>query len=67
MSGRYVLRVKEQMGAPLQAVFVGFLVENEPEGGAALTGYVADQAELRGLIQRVFDLGLTLLSVTAIE
>jgi hypothetical protein len=32
-----------------------------------LVGLVRDQAELQGLLQRVADLGLTLLSATAID
>jgi hypothetical protein len=36
------------------------------EGGkTTLVGRVRDQAELQGLLQRVSDLGLTLLSATA--
>jgi hypothetical protein len=37
------------------------------EGNTAVTGPLRDQAELQGLLQRVFDLGLTLLEATAIE
>ena len=37
------------------------------EGTTTLTGPVRDQAELQGLLQRVSDLGLTLLQVTAID
>ncbi len=36
-------------------------------GNTVLVGLVRDQAELYGLLQRVADLGLTLLSVNAIE
>jgi hypothetical protein len=61
---RVEIRVREHLGARLGALFAGFTVVNGPEGGAALTGTVADQAQLRGLIDRVFDLGLTLISVT---
>ena len=38
------------------------------EGGkTTLAGRVRDQAELQGLLQRVSDLGLTLLSATTTE
>jgi hypothetical protein len=36
-------------------------------GNTVLSGTVRDQAELHGLFQRVSDLGLTLLSVVAVE
>jgi hypothetical protein len=36
-------------------------------GNTVLEGPVRDQAELQGLLQRVSDLGLTLLSATAID
>ena len=36
-------------------------------GNTTLTGDVRDQAELQGLLQRVSDLGLTLLEVTTIR
>ena len=36
-------------------------------GTTALTGCVRDQAELQGLLQRVSDLGLTLLEATVID
>ena len=37
------------------------------EGTTTLTGPVRDQAELQGLLQRVSDLGLTLLEVTTLD
>lgn len=64
MSGRYQIRVKEQVGPALGALFPGFTVTNQAGNGATLTGLVADQAALRGLIQQIFDLGLTLIAVT---
>jgi hypothetical protein len=36
-------------------------------GATTLSGPIRDQAELQGLLQRVSDLGLTLLGVTAID
>ena len=35
------------------------------DGTTTLSGHVRDQAELQGLLQRVSDLGLTLLEVKA--
>ena len=36
-------------------------------GNTVFTGPVRDQAELQGLLQRVSDLGLTLLSAIAVD
>jgi len=43
--------------------FFPLVVVNKVNGEATLTGAVRDQAELHGLLDRVFDLNLTLLSV----
>ncbi len=43
------------------------MVLTRGDGTTTLTGQVRDQAELQGLLQRVSDLGLTLLEVTAID
>lgn len=61
----YQIRVKGHLGAPLANLFAGLTVQNEPDGSASLTGPMADQAELRGVLLRLFDLGLVLLAVTS--
>lgn len=59
----YEIRVKGHLGPPVAGLFPGMTVVNEPDGEAILAGPVADQAELRGLLLRVFDLGLVLVAV----
>ena len=39
----------------------------EDDGSTSLTGAVADQAELHGLLAKIRDLGVTLISVTVVE
>jgi hypothetical protein len=39
----------------------------QPDGTTLLSGPVADQAALQGLLRRIADLGMTLLSVNALE
>jgi hypothetical protein len=42
-------------------------LSRDPDGSTVLTGTVADQAALHGLLQRVRDIGLPLVSVTNLE
>ena len=46
--------------------FAGMTLSRE-DGTTVLVGRVRDQAELQGLLQRVSDLGLTLLDATALD
>jgi hypothetical protein len=65
---RYEIRVQGQIGPRWHAWFDGMRITHEQgdEGSPVtiLTGPVADQAALRGILSRLWDLNLTLLSVT---
>jgi hypothetical protein len=63
---RYRLVVDGELSDRLESAFDGMTLTRE-EGQTLLVGSVLDQAELQGLLQRVSDLGLVLISVTAIE
>jgi hypothetical protein len=65
-SRQYRLVVAGELSDPIGHAFPGMALSRE-EGTTVLEGAVRDQAELQGLLQRVSDLGLTLLSATAIE
>jgi hypothetical protein len=62
----YRLIVKGELSDRLAVAFEGMTL-TRAEGNTALTGQVRDQAELQALLQRVSDLGLTLLAATAID
>lgn len=62
----YAIRIAGQLGAEWVDWFEGLTITPEPDGGTRLTGVVADQAALHGLLRRVRDLGLTLLAVNVI-
>ena len=47
--------------------FDGFIVTPQASGETLLTGVVADQAALHGLLNKIRDLGLPLLSVKRAE
>jgi hypothetical protein len=63
----YEVRVKGQLGPQWTARFEGMSITSEENGESVLTGPVADQAALHGLLKKVRDLGLPLLSVTRLE
>jgi hypothetical protein len=65
-AGRYEIRLTGHLDARWTAWFDGLTVGHESDGTTVLSGPIADQAALHGVIQRVRDLGLPLVSVTRI-
>jgi hypothetical protein len=59
----YQIRIKGHLGCQWADWFEGMTVTSEDDGNTLLTGEVVDQAALHGLLRRVRDLGLPLLSV----
>ena len=66
MSG-YRIRLKEQLDQRWSAWLGGLMVMHEANGETVLTGEVVDQAALHGLLSKVRDLHLTLISVSPLE
>jgi hypothetical protein len=62
---QYRLVVDGELGDHLEPAFPGMKL-TRVDGDTELVGTVPDQAELQGLLQRVSDLGLTLLEATAL-
>ena len=62
----YLLRVAEHLDPRWSTWFDGLAVDRDDDGTTRLTGPVADQAQLHGLLTRIRDLGLTLVSVTRV-
>lgn len=62
----YQIRIDGHLDETWINWFFPLAVANEAHGEATLTGAVRDQAELHGLLDRVFDLNLTLLAVNRI-
>ena len=62
----YEIRVKEHLDQRDKGWLDGFSMRLHPNGETILTGRVADQAALYGLLLRVRDLGIPLLSVNEI-
>jgi hypothetical protein len=63
----YRIRFKEQLDQRWSAWLGGLEVIHEANGETVLTGEVVDQAALYGLISKVRDLHLTLISVSPLE
>ena len=62
----YQIKVKGQLSADWRAWFDGMMITQDATGATLITGPVADQAALHGLLRKVRDLGLTLLSVNQV-
>jgi len=63
----YQIRVKGDLDHSWSDWFDGFTLTPQAEGATLLTGPAADQAALHGLLARIRDLGLPLLSVERLE
>ena len=67
MAGReYRVVVSGELSDDTAPAFKGMRIERR-EGKTILIGHIRDQAELQGLLTRISDLGLTLLSAEAID
>jgi len=63
----YEIRLKGHLEARWVKWFNGLAIKLEDNGDTLLTGPVVDQAALHGLLKKVRDLGLPLLSVNSVE
>ncbi|HZD57016.1 MAG TPA: hypothetical protein VE136_09855 [Anaerolineales bacterium] len=63
----YAIGIKEHIPSSWSRWFEGLTITNLDDGGSILSGPVADQSALHGLLAKVRDLNLTLISVTRIE
>ena len=64
MSGKvYQLRVKGYLSTSWSEEFDDMRLQCEPDGSTSLTGFLPDQAALHGVLVRIRDLGLELVSV----
>ena len=63
----YQIRVQGHLDYDWSDWFEGLSITLEADGFTLLSGPVADQAALYGLLKRIHDLGLPLISVNQVE
>ncbi len=63
----YEIRVAVRLDPHWQAWFEPLSLHQEAGGTTVLTGDLADQAALHGILQKIRDAGMPLLSVTPIQ
>lgn len=64
---RYEIRIDGIIGPEWSDWFDDMAIRSEASGETILVGRVRDQAELRGLLARLGDLNLTLISVNRVD
>ncbi|UCG26482.1 MAG: hypothetical protein JSW55_09930 [Chloroflexota bacterium] len=63
----YEIRLKGHLADRWAGWFEGLTITLEENGNTLLTGPVVDQAALHGLLKKVRDLGMPLISVNRVE
>ena len=65
--GRYEIGVQGRLDERWSTWFDGMDIETDSDGNTRIRGLVVDQAALHGVLSRLRDLGLLLLSVNRID
>jgi len=63
----YEFKIKGHLGSQWADWFEGLTIKLEDDGDTLLTGLVLDQAALHGLLKKVRDLGMPLISVIRVK
>jgi hypothetical protein len=67
MPAGYTVRVDGHLDNHWSPWFGDLTLTHQDDGTTSLTGVVSDQAELHGLLTKIRDLGVTLISVEVID
>ena len=63
----YQIRIKGHLSQPRMAWFEGLTIILEQDGNTLLTSSELDQAALHGILKKIRDLGMPLLSVNTVS
>ena len=63
----YQIRVRSHLGSDWTDWFEGLTITLEEDGDTLLTGPVVDKAAMHGLLKKVRDVGLSLVSVNPVQ
>jgi len=63
----YQIRIKGHLGSHWAHMFEDLTITLEDNGDTLITGPVVDQSALHGLLKKVRDLGMPLISVNGVE
>ena len=65
--GNYTIRVRGHLNQRCMEWFDGFTLDLQENGDSLLSGALEDQSALHGVLERIRDLNLALLSVTQVD
>jgi len=63
----YQIKIKGHLSRQRMDWFEGLTINLEEDGNTILTGTVIDQAGLHGILKKIRDLGMPLLSLNSVE
>ena len=66
-STKYVIRVKNHLDSHWENWFDGMTITHTGDGETILSGYVVDQSALHGLLAKIRNLNLILISVQKVD
>ena len=67
LSGRYAIRIKGHLDQRWADWFDGLSFAHDDDGTTLLAGALADQAALHGVLNKLRDLGLPIISVQSLD
>jgi hypothetical protein len=66
-TGAYAIRVRGHLDTRWETWFDGLAITRDADGSTLIQGAVPDQSALHGLLHKIRDLGLPLVSVTPLD
>ncbi|HPJ89349.1 MAG TPA: hypothetical protein PLO84_09545 [Thermotogota bacterium] len=67
MSEYYQITVKSYLSKEFSKTFEGMTLEHLSNGTTCITGMIADQSALHGMLKKIRDMGIQLISVVPLQ